>query len=74
MLYESWTAQNPEAAAALTIDGEDEWMNTMDIQLGTGPSKHLPPQHPQSLGSASLSLHLRGIYRLGVRVRVISDA
>ena len=43
MLYESWTAQNPEAAAALTIDGEDEWMNTMDIQLGTGPSKH--PDH-----------------------------
>ena len=41
MLYESWTAQNPEAAAALTIDGEDEWMNTMDIQLGT-PSNRPP--------------------------------
>ena len=47
MLYESWTAQNPEAAAALTIDGEDEWMNTMDIQLGT-PSNRQQPGLPST--------------------------
>ena len=43
VLYESWSAVNPTAAAELTIDGPDEWMNTMDIQLvysGDGRSYH----------------------------------
>ena len=69
MLYESWTAQNPEAAAALTIDGEDEWMNTMDIQLGTGPSNHLPPTTALSDGGDAGSVLGRWTHVPGPLVR-----
>ena len=33
VLYESWAALNPESANDTGVDEEDEWMNTMDIQL-----------------------------------------